>query len=624
MLNYISKIYSRQVSSKGLGLFRIVFFINFFLEIFRIFKYRHLYYDDIPFLNESILSQYFIWFVWLFIILLIIIGYRTRVFATINYLFFVAFIINNSPYEYHMDYIYVMVFFLSIIVPTNTSYSIDNLLLRIKYSTKSNLFLPKEITSKSYYYLLFLFGVAIVYFDSAIMKSNSVAWTNGLGLWLPASIPQITIYNNQWHLNQEFLIKFLGYFTLVFEMALLFIFWFKKLRIPIFLIGVFFHVGIIIQFPIPFFGMGVIALYFLLIPLAFWNKLENLIAFKQPKLYFFYDEECPLCLRTKIIVTFFDIFKAVKFNGVQSFAHAEEKLKGYTEDELLENIYSVDKKGNVRSGVDTYFKVFQYIPFFYAFMLFRLPLLYQLSKSIYGYIAKNRSVERCTFDSCSIPSNQSNIYKDANDLKVLKNLTVLDFKKRGILVMLCVLVLFQINVTFPVNFPASDFIMNRLDSNSKVYKGILELNRLKDYSRKFSHMFFGITKHGVFLDNHYSGFNSIYTLSYNGELLPLYNDKGQPDRYQKGGVWANYNFRVNGPGVVFGTGKLQKGLIRYSAFYIGEQSKDFSNATFKILKKNVVADFNWRKDLLNENLALQWQEVGELKWENNKPTLIKY
>ena len=185
-------------------------------------------------------------------------------------------------------------------------------------------------------------------------------------------------------------------------------------------------------------------------------------------------------------------------------------------------------------------------------------------------------------------------------------------------------ILFQINVTFPVNFPASDFILNRLDSSSVIYKGILKIDKIKLYGKKFSHMFLGITHHGVFLDGHYNGFDQIYTLSIDGELLPIYNEKGQPDTYQKGGVWANYNFRVNGPGVEFETKKLQKGLIRYSAFYLGKNEKDFKNKIFKILKKEVSASFEWKKDALKENLEKPWVEVGELKWNNSKPIIIKY
>jgi hypothetical protein len=251
-------------------------------------------------------------------------------------------------------------------------------------------------------------------------------------------------------------------------------------------------------------------------------------------------------------------------------------------------------------------------------MLFRLPVMYQISQKLYSFIAKNRTVERCTFENCTIPGT-TNKYIDTDKLKIFNDFYIRDLKKISFIFLFWVLVFFQINSTF--NFG----IIKR---TSIKYNILLEITEQIFYFKKqlknISHKYIGITNHGVFLDGHYKGFDNIYTLSFDGELLPIYTEKGQPDTYQKGGVWANYNFRVNGPWVEFETKKLQKGLIRYSAFYIGENKKEFKNATFKILKKKIRANFEWEKDLLKENLKTPWVEVGELKWNNSKPIIIKY
>src|SRR5690606_7183496 len=97
----------------------------------------------------------------------------------------------------------------------------------------------------------------------------------------------------------------LGYITLVFEAVFLFTFWRKKWRVPMLIIGIGLHIGILVCFPIPFFALGVIALYLLMVPVRFWEKQFNRKESKR-KLQFYYDGECPLCNRTRIVIDHFD------------------------------------------------------------------------------------------------------------------------------------------------------------------------------------------------------------------------------------------------------------------------------------------------------------------------------
>tara|TARA_B100000809_G_scaffold105703_1_gene104233 strand:+ start:31082 stop:31534 length:453 start_codon:yes stop_codon:yes gene_type:complete len=149
MFKVISKLNNRKVSSKGLGVFRIAFFLNLFLEVLHRFQFRHLYY--IPYLQSSILSKNIIWSVWFFVLVMLIIGFKTRILTIVNCIFVLAFIVNNRLFQDHMNYAYVGMGFLMMLLPVSKSYSIDNLILRIKYSSKKKLFIPDQLTSGFFY-----------------------------------------------------------------------------------------------------------------------------------------------------------------------------------------------------------------------------------------------------------------------------------------------------------------------------------------------------------------------------------------------------------------------------------------------------------------------------------------
>ena len=219
----------------------------------------------------------------------------------------------------------------------------------------------------------------------------------------------------------------MGYLTLVFETLFLFVFWFRKCRVICLIIGVGLHLGIFFVFPIPWFALSVATVYILLVPVKWWKKTG--VLFKRGKkklLTFYYDEECPLCMRTVIVIKHFDIFSKITFKGVQSH-HDDEEIKGIETEELLNSVYSINHKGKRFSGLDTYIRVFFSIRYLIPMaILLRIPGIYHLANICYKYFAANRVVERCTEDNCgytppTLPQNVDNI-------KILRNLTVLNLR----------------------------------------------------------------------------------------------------------------------------------------------------------------------------------------------------
>ncbi|WP_452220381.1 DCC1-like thiol-disulfide oxidoreductase family protein [Lacinutrix salivirga] len=611
-LGFINRLYNKKISSKGLAVFRICFALNLFFEVFRIFRYRQLYFDPIPFIEESNFNYAIPLVLWMVVLLLLVFGVFTRWIAIANY-GFAFFMLNGlNSFSYHMDYAYLGISFLLIFIPVSKSISIDNLREKLKYSNTKQLHNPIEKTSVLNYFLIIFAGVAIVYFDSIFTKIKCDTWINGLGMWLPASLPQITILNNQWLLNQEILIKGLGYLTFAFEIIFPFTFFIKRFRVLFLCIGLGLHLGILLEFPIPFFALGVAAIYMLMVPVKWWEKLTKAIQLKSPKLQFFYDAVCPLCVKTKIVVSHFDVFKAIQFKSVQEHAQTTQALQGIPTEVLLSDIYSVDKTNTVFSGVDTYKRVSRLVPLFYPIaLLFFIPGVNYIANKIYNTIAKNRKTERCTEVSCGIPIL----------VKTPQNSKYDSFNIIGVKVLFVAFLFLQLNTSF--NFPISKPIVTYANKNFDNSEAITsKVAYIKGVLMLFSGKFLGVVTHGVFVDSHFKGYETVFTLKHNGKLLPLFDENGMPDTYLKSGTWLNFTFRSNNSQVLDNLGKLEKGLIKFSAFYAYKNKVDLKDSNFQIVKRNVKSTFKWEKDLLKNNRAMPWEAVGTLIWKNNTPEIV--
>ncbi len=425
--NFFRKAYKKKIDASGLAVFRVLYGIVLLCDIVQLFYFRHLIFDEIPYLKPAEISYDIPLILWMLTVIFLIFGLFTRKSAIINYIFSLVFIATISSYEYHMYYIYMGINFLLIFVKTNKVFSLDRLIEKLKYSNTRFNYEPSRETSVLNYFILILLGIGFTYFDSVFYKFSSPLWLQGLGVWLPSSVPQITHVNLTWILNQKWLMLFLGYVTLIFETIFILTFYRKYWRVPLLVIGIGLHVGIMLFFPIPRFGLGMIALYLLMVPVSFWSWCITKLTFSSPKLTFYYDEECPLCNRTKIVLGHLDYFRAIEFKGVQTYGYEDNRLKDYSKDELLDNIYSITKSNKVLHGINTYRASFKYIIFLFPlYIVISIPGIYHLGRWIYKKVAEIRYVDRCTEDNCgftppSFPPNN-------DEMKLTQRLKLFDLK----------------------------------------------------------------------------------------------------------------------------------------------------------------------------------------------------
>jgi hypothetical protein len=247
------------ISSRPLAAFRIAFAAILMIELMHIIYKRDLFFlefplkEHIPAIVDANLCAFGI------ALICLAVGLLTPVAAVVTYLYIVHFFPCNTQaiFCYHADMIYVCVAFLSIFLPLNRSWSVDNVLLRAFF----NIDLSQHAIPRIYNNALILFGIGFMYLDSCVYKLQSPFWLDGLGFWVPASFPSFTMFDWNVVLNQEWLVKIAGYLVLILELGFVFLFWIPRMRPYLFTIGLILHVGIAVTFPIPLFGLIMVALF---------------------------------------------------------------------------------------------------------------------------------------------------------------------------------------------------------------------------------------------------------------------------------------------------------------------------------------------------------------------------
>lgn len=614
---FLKKSFNKKIDGTGLAVFRIAYTLILLCEIVQLFYFKELIFDNTPFIEEAAINYAIPLGLWFIVVLFILFGFRTRFFTIINYILGLVLIGTLEYFEYHVFYAYMGINFLIIFMPVNKTLSIDRLIEKIKYSNTTYLHNPSKKISQFYYYILPFVGLGIVYMDSMFYKVVTPMWYNGLGSWLPSSLPMVTHVNTSWLLDQEYLVKFIGWFTMLFEVSFLFIFFRKKFRVPVTILGLILHFGIFLEFPIPWFALTACCIYILVVPVSFWERLFKKKQ-KSTKLTVYYDSECPLCVRTKITVNHLDFFNRINFKTVQFDASENESLKHVSEKELLDNIHSVNNRGKVYKALDTYIQITSNIWYLKPLsLILRLPGIYHLATKVYNYVAVNRTLERCTDENCGYNPPD---FKDYNDLKLLKNLTVYDVKLKFWKYMFVFVCLTQlVSISHSWSFERLNEMTGFKDSFvNKAY------NYVTYTYLKYSTTYFGLTYHQVFTDRiHFNNYNHIVSVYYQPnnnkalQRLPIIDENGMPDLYNYGANWVNWTFRVVGYDI--DQDNLEKGIKKYSAFWAKKNGVDLNDAKFIIKVKKIDAPKQWKDGFFSDQIQNEWIDGGYMLWKNEKP-----
>ncbi|MEE9424316.1 MAG: DCC1-like thiol-disulfide oxidoreductase family protein [Methylococcales bacterium] len=606
-----------MVPATGLGLFRIAFGLVIIQEIIFLFYFRHLIFDLTPFLDRTSTLIHVLLLLWGVIAVFLTIGYHTRINALLNYIFWVVFVVFTNMWEDFdggFDQLVIGSSFLLIFIPSERAFSLDNLRLRLAHFKPNQNWQPPRVVPILSYLIVVLFSLELLYFDSFIHKLFAEHWLNGMGAWLPASMPYyISALDVSWLLNQKQFMQFVGYLILVFQACFVFIFFWRRTRVPILLIGSSFHLGITLLLNIYPFGLVMLVHYLLVVPFSWWRWFGNKIRANKPTLTVFYDEDCPLCCRTVATIQHFDIAESIDFKGLQSFASDQPQLANIDQTKLLKDLYAVDQNNRLYSGVDTYLQILKAMGYLAPFAyLLSLPGIYHCAQTIYRRIADKRTRNPCNETCLPVTSEVETdfISKYLQSIASTPNKAAKRIAKIAVLILLL-----QLNISIVHG------LIHRIPNDlGNTVPGKLLLP-VSGVIALFSHGLLGITPHALYLHDHFEGFNHILAFTYIDEKgqeqwLPFVNQQGRmlaPNWGRVHSMWANIGFTAR---IV--PWRMNKAIKRITAYWCTEAGLGLENCQLTVKMKKIDSPTNWVMDLRKHNLNGLWQNIGTVIWKDNQ------
>lgn len=223
------------------------------------------------YLNDSFAYQSFLFCIHGFITFFLILGYRTRLFTVLSWIFLVS-LQNRNPFiQQSGDDLLRLVLFFGIFMPWGYFYSADS---------------KKSIPIVKHYFSLsslgYLILIASVYIFSAIQKSSPEWRTEGTALYYALSLDQLKVGIGDWLYQFPTLMKVLTflvfyYFELLVPILLLLPFTTKKFRGLIVSSIIILHLGIASTIYVGLFFAISIAGCLGLMPSSFMDRIDNKI-----------------------------------------------------------------------------------------------------------------------------------------------------------------------------------------------------------------------------------------------------------------------------------------------------------------------------------------------------------
>ncbi len=283
-MDLLEKLYQRLTRLQrpalphSFALFRVLFFAHVLSTVYYTNVYKALVFDSIAGVSKSIFPFNLFITLWFVSALMVLIGFRTRLFAAINYVLTVIsadIFLRLGIASFYHDMMKIGGLF-CLFFPVSKTGSVDALLHRIRYI---------DTSAKRTNYLNYLFFVGaslgLLYFGSSLTKIYSPMWQHGIGIWLPLNVPQLkwnTLYT--WVIDQQYLLLFANYTTMIWEFCFLFLLFIPRAHKFIIIPGILFHIGIGTFLYLPQASIGPILFYSLLIPDSFWYWVQNRIRSK--------------------------------------------------------------------------------------------------------------------------------------------------------------------------------------------------------------------------------------------------------------------------------------------------------------------------------------------------------
>lgn len=400
-------------SSVGYGLFRIGFGIVLFLfHAPRIFFINALYTADaflVPTLQFRLLHLPILPFplafaLVCFILLAIccfIFGYRIRLMTVIIlvlHLYFTS--LERFSTKGFGDIITIYVF-LSLFVPAQSFFSLDDVRARIRTWRKNTQRIHHPPHVSLTIQRVMLWQLALIYLFNVTMKlyTGGMDWFNGKHL--------ANIYGDPQFLARAYASKIFLFLTPILPLlGLLMIGTLAFIGIGLLLrndrpyaivMGVVYHGVALVTLRIPFiFSLLMFSLYIIAMDPEWWDaqwqKCYN--KWTQKKVKLFYDDNCQLCRQIMIYVASADLFDRIICISLSS-VQGDNMMLGkqrVSRKALLQEMHMKTSGGSLVKGFFAFRAISQITPFLWPFMPFLyIPGMPFIGKKIYAIIARNRT-----------------------------------------------------------------------------------------------------------------------------------------------------------------------------------------------------------------------------------------
>jgi predicted DCC family thiol-disulfide oxidoreductase YuxK len=616
--NKISGLLLRQVPATGIGLFRILYGLVTLQEICFLYYFNHLIFDPVPYIDVEFPGIPLFLCLWGLVAAGVVVGYRYQFAVTANYVFWIVFV-NFTPmqrdFDGGFDTFMIGVGFFLLLMPGDRAFSIDSLRYKLRSPFVHYSNYPPATVSALMYHLPIIVCLGWLYLDSDVHKLFAEHWRNGLGSWLPATQPfYVSALDMSPLLNIEWLEKAMGYTIMAFQLTFVFFYAHRRLRAIYFGIGLGLHLGIAVVLNIYPFGLGMLICYVLLVPFRWWRKLSGWLKPKRPALTVFYDQQCPLCNRTVLTLNHFDMFGCIDFKSAQEHANKYPALAPIGIATLLTDLYALDGRNRVYSGVGTYRQILLKMRYTAVFgVLLGLPGIRHVAERKYRAIADSRLRIACGAE-CPIepPLPDTTLYHQVFERYAGHKPKALSTKLTRAMIILLFL---QSNSTVHYG------IFYRLPIDYEKMAISKPMSQASNALLMVSSTFLGITPHALYLHDHFKGYDRILAITYvepNGaeRWLPFVNEQGRllaPNWGRVHSMWANIAVTPT-----INNQRLRKFVMKVTAFWGQKMGVNFDDAVFKIKMKKIDAPTYWVYDQLHKNFLSQWVTIGSAKWTDRQ------
>ena len=592
------RIFRGRTSAVGLGLFRIAYGSVLLGEVLQLIYFRRLVFSDFPFLPIGESSFKFVLWAWAATTACLIVGLHTRAACVVNYVLTIATLSTFQHYEYHADHIYIGLNLLLMFTPVEKRLSLDSLLGRLRTSALPGSAPSDTSVARFHGDALLLVGLALVYFDSFIWKLDQKIWTGGLGIWLPASLPHNTWFSTSAlnsFLNQRVLVGVLSDLTLVFEGTFILLMWVRAARPILCVIGLGLHLSIVFAFPIPFFGLSLASLYFLVAPQGWYDAFGRRLRLAEPDAVVHFDAGSPRWRKVLLTLEHFDVCGNLAFRPVHGGAMAAGMTDG-----LLVIVGDQQFKG--LTGLFAAVRCHS--------VLFPLALPIMLIEQIRARsLAENDRTTRARVRTRNLTQLTGDTVANKGAMVATGTIAPAWSSSDAALRIKFAIVVFCVLMQATL-IPKASIFSNPASPDSTPHW----LARL----HKVVHGFTGVCSHSVFLDGHFDDYDHIVAVTLihpdgSETWLPLTRPSGQMGWYATGRIWAKWAFRGNSQYMAIE--QLKLALRDLTWFWASKNDVDLNDAQFKVLVKHYEKHTVWQADYLERQAARPWTVAGAAQWK---------